>query len=132
MRNSATALSSTPGMSKRWGWVSRLGTRIHARMKPTTPTGMLMKKIHSQPRPSTSRPPASGPTSVATPAVAPHRPIAAPRLFGGNVRGAAMGLRSEEHTSELQSLMRMSYADLCLEKKTSLHNQHSHFIHHLS
>src|SRR3546814_6766800 len=25
--------------------------------------------------------------------------------------------RSEEHTSELQSLMRLSYADLCLKKK---------------
>src|SRR3546814_10270498 len=27
------------------------------------------------------------------------------------------GLRSEEHTSELQSLMRISYADFCLKKK---------------
>src|SRR3546814_8850874 len=27
-------------------------------------------------------------------------------------------LRSEEHTSELQSLMRISYADFCLKKKT--------------
>src|SRR3546814_5482458 len=30
--------------------------------------------------------------------------------------------RSEEHTSELQSLMRISYAVFCLKKKTS-HNQ---------
>src|SRR3546814_8161691 len=29
------------------------------------------------------------------------------------------GLRSEEHTSELQSLMRISYAVFCLKKKTS-------------
>src|SRR3546814_7181293 len=29
-----------------------------------------------------------------------------------------MPLRSEEHTSELQSLMRISYAVLCLKKKT--------------
>src|SRR3546814_3146106 len=29
------------------------------------------------------------------------------------------GNRSEEHTSELQSLMRLSYAVLCLKKKTS-------------
>src|SRR3546814_8764621 len=29
-----------------------------------------------------------------------------------------MQLRSEEHTSELQSLMRISYADICLKKKT--------------
>src|SRR3546814_9423338 len=29
----------------------------------------------------------------------------------------AIGLRSEEHTSELQSLMRISYAVFCLKKK---------------
>src|SRR3546814_10482609 len=32
---------------------------------------------------------------------------------------AAMGFRSEEHTSELQSLMRLSYAVFCLQKTTS-------------
>src|SRR3546814_9362665 len=30
--------------------------------------------------------------------------------------------RSEEHTSELQSLMRISYAVFCLQKKKHLHN----------
>src|SRR3546814_5844981 len=30
--------------------------------------------------------------------------------------------RSEEHTSELQSLMRISYAVFCLKKKTHLNN----------
>src|SRR3546814_3329825 len=30
--------------------------------------------------------------------------------------------RSEEHTSELQSLMRISYAVFCLKKKNSPHN----------
>src|SRR3546814_1064300 len=30
--------------------------------------------------------------------------------------------RSEEHTSELQSLMRISYAVFCLKKKTKLHD----------
>src|SRR3546814_6783952 len=35
------------------------------------------------------------------------------------------GARSEEHTSELQSLMRISYAVFCLkQKKTKLHNAH--------
>src|SRR3546814_9012295 len=29
----------------------------------------------------------------------------------------ALGIRSEEHTSELQSLMRISYAVFCLKKK---------------
>src|SRR3546814_1829614 len=32
--------------------------------------------------------------------------------------------RSEEHTSELQSLMRISYAVFCLKKKTKTHIQH--------
>src|SRR3546814_5366579 len=32
-------------------------------------------------------------------------------------RGDLQGARSEEHTSELQSLMRISYAVLCLKKK---------------
>src|SRR3546814_2646010 len=31
------------------------------------------------------------------------------------------GVRSEEHTSELQSLMRISYAVFCLEKKNNKH-----------
>src|SRR3546814_14235862 len=31
--------------------------------------------------------------------------------------------RSEEHTSELQSLMRISYADFCLKKKKYAHQQ---------
>src|SRR3546814_2674391 len=33
-------------------------------------------------------------------------------------------LRSEEHTSELQSLMRISYAVFCLKKKTQNKNTH--------
>src|SRR3546814_1132738 len=32
-------------------------------------------------------------------------------------------LRSEEHTSELQSLMRISYAVFCLKKKTKNNNK---------
>src|SRR3546814_4039390 len=37
---------------------------------------------------------------------------------------AASGTRSEEHTSELQSLMRISYAVFCLKKK----NTHKSYI----
>src|SRR3546814_8668094 len=33
--------------------------------------------------------------------------------------------RSEEHTSELQSLMRISYAVFCLQKKTKTTNKHN-------
>src|SRR3546814_8911296 len=38
-------------------------------------------------------------------------------------RGAAV--RSEEHTSELQSLMRISYAVFCLKKKNKMTKQKS-------
>src|SRR3546814_7633430 len=34
--------------------------------------------------------------------------------------GRVAGLRSEEHTSELQSLMRNSYAVFCLKKKKTI------------
>src|SRR3546814_4935308 len=34
--------------------------------------------------------------------------------------GAVLGHRSEEHTSELQSLMRISYAVFCLKKKNTM------------
>src|SRR3546814_6867282 len=38
---------------------------------------------------------------------------------------AAQGIRSEEHTSELQSLMRNSYAVFCLKKKKTIkHRDH--------
>src|SRR3546814_3745304 len=36
--------------------------------------------------------------------------------------------RSEEHTSELQSLMRNSYAVFCLKKKTNIRQNHKHKI----
>src|SRR3546814_6237787 len=47
-------------------------------------------------------------------------------------RGQA-GERSEEHTSELQSLMRISYAVFCLKKKTIISVTLSltlHYLHH--
>src|SRR3546814_7554924 len=39
------------------------------------------------------------------------------RVAGRNI-AIFTGVRSEEHTSELQSLMRISYAVFCLKKKT--------------
>src|SRR3546814_2139074 len=68
----------------------------------------------------------------------PHRPGRPRRDAGDDVRrGAVPGhpradaaaharlLRSEEHTSELQSLMRISYAVFCLKKKITT-NQNLH------
>src|SRR3546814_1549359 len=47
---------------------------------------------------------------------------ARPRLS----RGPGGGERSEEHTSELQSLMRISYAVFCLKKKNLPRRSHEH------
>src|SRR3546814_2939148 len=41
----------------------------------------------------------------------------------------AMEERSEEHTSELQSLMRISYAVFCLKKKKRKKQQKIHIVH---
>src|SRR3546814_2280947 len=44
--------------------------------------------------------------------------IASTRLYGGSITQFGKTFRrSEEHTSELQSLMRISYAVFCLKKK---------------
>src|SRR3546814_2145936 len=56
--------------------------------------------------------------------VAVHAQLRTMRFEGASVCRAALsiyptpfGVRSEEHTSELQSLMRISYAVFCLKKK---------------
>src|SRR3546814_10130720 len=61
------------------------------------------------------------------------RPVLKPNICCGKFSGdqfsdesigqAADALRSEEHTPELQSLMRTSYAVFCLKKK-QLHTEH--------
>src|SRR3546814_2879768 len=50
----------------------------------------------------------------------------APFEPGREARAAAAAQRSEEHTSELQSLMRISYAVFCLKKKKKKNNNNSH------
>src|SRR3546814_9193969 len=43
--------------------------------------------------------------------------------IAGGMRIGTHDVRSEEHTSELQSLMRISYAVFCLKKKTTKTNK---------
>src|SRR3546814_4060626 len=61
-------------------------------------------------------------------ALAPVRPFFS---TASSYQGANSAIRSEEHTSELQSLMRISYAVFCLKKKhTQLHpitHQSTHY-----
>src|SRR3546814_5408994 len=62
----------------------------------------------------------------------PKRPIGRIERIEEDVRGlrvigrlsGASGPRSEEHTSELQSLMRISYAVFCLKKKNTPTQKH--------
>src|SRR3546814_10446626 len=46
-----------------------------------------------------------------------ERPVVDHPALGVARLGPGIGVRSEEHTSELQSLMRISYAVFCLTKK---------------
>src|SRR3546814_5532112 len=48
-----------------------------------------------------------------------------PGSDSGNVPVKGLSLRSEEHTSELQSLMRISYAVFCLKNKKHLNRTNS-------
>src|SRR3546814_3222123 len=48
---------------------------------------------------------------------------------GGHYLHPAGPERSEEHTSELQSLMRISYAVFCLKKKKKKANNRTHHMH---
>src|SRR3546814_8352732 len=63
-------------------------------------------------------------------AVAPwaaRHPLLAPKRRGQSGPVALVD-KSEEHTSELQSLMRISYAVFCLKKKTRLYT----FYHYMN
>src|SRR3546814_2561356 len=52
--------------------------------------------------------------------------IASTTLSASSRRGdESVMARSEEHTSELQSLMRISYAVFCLKKKKKQHHTHN-------
>src|SRR3546814_7318546 len=64
-------------------------------------------KAWSRPCGRTSRSPGRSGCVTAAPCTGPRRPT-----------------RSEEHTSELQSLMRISYAVFCLKKKTRTPKTH--------
>src|SRR3546814_10654489 len=65
------------------------------------------------------------------------RPLASARSKAGANASVVSTVRSEEHTSEIQSLMRISYAVFCLQKKittksTSSVKQHQHLYHNQS
>src|SRR3546814_3161055 len=78
--------------------------------------------------------------TTAAPPAAPHpgRPAPCARRSRSGGSGVVAGpcaaawtgfRRSEEHTSELQSLMRISYAVFCLKKKNTLEITNAIYIH---
>src|SRR3546814_1580804 len=67
-------------------------------------------------------PPGIGLVAIGEDQLAPRQPrhrLDQPAILG---QRAHLDIRSEEHTSELQSLMRISYAVFCLKKKILKHN----------
>src|SRR3546814_1468596 len=88
-------------------------------MKTSTLPTIIRSRI-SAPAPSAR---GSHVTSTDCLALVEHPATQKPRYMQGcalplGADEVAIGARSEEHTSELQSLMRISYAVFCLKQKT--------------
>src|SRR3546814_3167493 len=79
--------------------------------------GMNMPAAKAPPKKKPAAKPAT-PVKRKTAAKPAAKPTSAKR--GAPVAKPKAAARSEEHTSELQSLMRISYAVFCLQKKTIL------------
>src|SRR3546814_3441510 len=78
-------------------------------------------------RACTSTMPMGSPSMTATPKSAPSKMFCSARpttiaMVSTATPMAGPVMRSEEHTSELQSLMRISYAVFCLKKKNKREN----------
>src|SRR3546814_7675902 len=109
----------------RGGGMGSRGMRTYdaAPATPTAPSAAPVQRTVTPPPPTQTQPQAAPrpATTAGAPAAAQpgffNRPFM-PALMGGLI-GMGIGglLRSEEHTSELQSLMRISYAVFCLKKK---------------
>src|SRR3546814_9464738 len=91
---------------------------------PSVAVNLCMHPTEAHPHPSPS-----GPVQRAGRSIDPRGSAApADRSHPLEGEGAKQGKRSEEHTSELQSLMRSSYAVCCLTKKKheSVSRAHTH------
>src|SRR3546814_10214196 len=107
-------------------WAATLG-RGSARLTQTGPAGRSTRQM------SEDTPPASGVKCAvaAGGSSSRRRSAAASAASAGSEKASTMpaapqaARRSEEHTSELQSLMRISYAVFCLKKKNKHHNKNA-------
>src|SRR3546814_4549107 len=102
--------------------LSALTRAALVRIQVPQPTGSPLPLL-APPAPGSSRPTYPEPTRtarrncVAGEAVAPNAGLVHPRARCGTVAGRIDDNRSGEHTSELQSLMHISYAVFVLKKK---------------
>src|SRR3546814_4545044 len=88
--------------------------QIRSALRRRTPRGRLRARqnvLRAPPKDGPPCPRGERPCRLPRPRAAPPSPIS-----------CSPAGRSEEHTSELQSLMRISYAVFCLKKK----NKHTH------
>src|SRR3546814_5916413 len=88
--------------------------------------------LASQPPPSARKMCTRSPASLVFDAASAASALASVRSTSSTSRPdttppRASLVRSEEHTSELQSLMRISYAVFCLKKKNTHPHNHLHY-----
>src|ERR1700729_411028 len=113
-----------PGMSGAGAFSSfEVGMTSAARMIAAAATGAMAMKMLAQLKCSSSQPPTSGPMAMATPAIAPHRPMARPRSLlsvktleiSDSVAGKVMAA-----PSPITDLAAMSCAELVVKPPTRL------------
>src|SRR3546814_10320729 len=90
-----------------------LTSGLFARKGKASPASLLISELE-----------ASGMAAPEAPANGSGNGANGAAAFNGRRRPRAAPDRSEEHTSELQSLMRISYAVFCLKKKTNKTRTH--------
>src|SRR3546814_4420465 len=95
-----------------------ISTRTDAPFPDTTLFRSRKVDLRPRPAPSTAADAPLPPHGRPQPPLRSAAPSALRACSARWPAGRAEGARSEEHTSELQSLMRISYAVFCLKKKT--------------
>src|SRR3546814_9127246 len=97
--------------------VQRSPSRFNSPLAPSRPrqrSAPSLAAATSITPPSDSRyAPSAHSLSAAAAGIAPNKAA----ISAARVKFQRLGVRSEEHTSELQSLMRISYAVFCLKQK---------------
>src|SRR3546814_10760428 len=89
------------------------------------PPGFAATPRNHPPTESAKSPGRDTQTTAPPPRAVHRQPVPQHRENRSPNRSPSSDSRSEEHTSELQSLMRISYAVFCLKKKKLKHNKHT-------